>query len=164
MSNIVPPADVDAIAAQIEAAPGLDRLRQLLGTDADASPETLRAVLDEAAKFSAAWLAPLNPVMDRQGCRLEGGRVRTAAGHVEAWNAYVEAGWPGIDQPPKLGGAGLPLVALAACTEIFDRGSILLVVYGLWSDPKGIFRFACRTSGSSAVGHPAGLCEGRESL
>ena len=124
MSNLVPPADVDAIAAQIEAAPGLDRLRDLLGPDADASPETLRAVLDEAAKFSAAWLAPLNPVMDRQGCRLEGGRVRTAAGHREAWNAYVEAGWPGIDQPPELGGAGLPLVALAACTEIFDRGSV----------------------------------------
>ena len=124
MSNLVPPADVDAIAAQIEAAPGLDRLRELLGPDADAGPETLRAVLDEAAKFSAAWLAPLNPVMDRQGCRLEGGRVRTAAGHAEAWNAYVEAGWPGIDQPPELGGAGLPLVALAACTEIFDRGSV----------------------------------------
>ena len=124
MSNLVPRADVAAIAAQIEAAPGLDRLRELLGPDRDASPETLRAVLEEAAKFSAAWLAPLNPVMDRQGCRLEGGRVRTASGHREAWNAYVEAGWPGIDQPPELGGAGLPLVALAACTEIFDRGSV----------------------------------------
>ena len=124
MSNLIPPADVAAIAAQIEAAPGLDRLRELLGPDRDASPETLRAVLEEAAKFSAAWLAPLNPVMDREGCRLEGGRVKTATGHREAWDAYVEAGWPGIDQPPELGGAGLPLAALAACTEIFDRGSV----------------------------------------
>jgi hypothetical protein len=124
MSNLIPPADVDAIKAQIEAAPGMARLREVLGAEADASPETLRAVLDEASKFSAAWLAPLNPVMDRKGCRLEGGRVRTAPGHAEAWNAYVEAGWPGIDQPPGLGGAGLPLVALAACTEIFDRGSV----------------------------------------
>ena len=124
MSNLVPPADIDAIAAQIEAAPGLARLRELLGAEADASPETLRAVLDEAAKFSSAWLAPLNPVMDRESCRLEGGRVYTATGHAEAWRAYVEAGWPGIDQPPELGGAGLPLVALAACTEVFDRGSV----------------------------------------
>ena len=124
MSNLVPPADVDAIAAQIETAPGIARLRELLGPDADAGPETLRAVLEEAAKFSAAWLAPLNPVMDRESCRLEGGRVRTAKGHAEAWRAYVEAGWPGIDQPPELGGADLPLVALAACTEIFDRGSV----------------------------------------
>jgi len=122
MSNLVPPADVDAIAAQVEAAPGLARLRELIGPGAD--PDTLRAVLEEAARLSAAWLAPLNPVMDREGCRLEGGRVRTAAGHVEAWRAYVEAGWPGIDQPPELGGAGLPLVALAACTEIFDRSSV----------------------------------------
>ena len=124
MSNLVPPADVDAIAAQIEAAPGLARLRELLGAEADASPEMLRAVLDEAAKFSSAWLAPLNPVMDRESCRLQAGRVKTASGHAEAWQAYVEAGWPGIDQPPELGGAGLPLVALAACTEIFDRGSV----------------------------------------
>ena len=124
MSNLVPPADVAAIAAQIEAAAGLDRLRELLGPEADASPETLVAVLEEAAKFSAAWLAPLNPSMDREGCRLEDGRVLTAKGHADAWRAYVEAGWPGIDQPPELGGAGLPLVALAACTEIFDRGSV----------------------------------------
>jgi hypothetical protein len=138
MSNLVPPADVAAIAAQIEAAPGLARLRELLGPDSGASPETLGAVLEEAAKFSAAWLAPLNPVMDRQGCRLEGGKVRTAPGHIEAWRAYVQAGWPGIDQPPELGGAGLPLVALAACTEIFDRGS---VAFGML--PTGL-RAACR--------------------
>ena len=124
MSNLVPPADVDAIALQIDTAPGLERVRELLGPDADASPDTLRAVLEEASKFSAAWLAPLNPVMDRVSCQLEGGRVKTARGHPEAWKAYVEAGWPGIDQPAELGGAGLPLVALAACTEIFDRGSV----------------------------------------
>ena len=124
MSNLVPPGDVDAIAAHIEVASGMARLRELLGGEADASPETLRAVLDEAAKFSSAWLAPLNPAMDRESCRLEGGRVKTAAGHSAAWRAYVEAGWPRIDQPPELGGAGLPLVALAACTEIFDRGSV----------------------------------------
>ena len=138
MSNLVPPADVDAIAAQIEAAPGLERLRELLGSDADAGPETLRAVLEEAAKFSSGWLAPLNPVMDREHCRLAGGRVSTASGHVQAWRAYVEAGWPGIDQRPELGGAGLPLVALAACTEIFDRGS---VAFGML--PTGL-RAACR--------------------
>ena len=124
MSNLTPPADAAAIAAQIEAAPGLTRLRELLGSDTDASPETLLAVLEEAARFSGAWLAPLNPVMDRHGCRLEGGRVSTAPGHRTAWAAYAEAGWLGIDQPVERGGAGLPLVALAACTEIFDRGSV----------------------------------------
>jgi hypothetical protein len=76
--------------------------------------------------------------MDREHCRLARGRVSTASGHIQAWRAYVEAGWPGIDQPPELGGAGLPLVALAACTEIFDRGS---VAFGML--PTGL-RAACR--------------------
>lgn len=121
MTNPTPPADIAALCAQIEAAPGLERLRMLLP---DAAPETVQAVLEEAAKFSNAWLSPLNPEMDRHGCRIENGRVRTAPGHAEAWRAYVEAGWLGIDQPSELGGADLPLIVLAACTEVFDRGSV----------------------------------------
>ena len=124
MSNLVPPADVAGLCAQIEAAPGIARLRELLGSEADAGPEMTRAVLEEAAKFATGWLSPLNPVLDAHGCRIEDGRVRTAPGHLEAWRAYVEGGWLGIDQPAALGGAGLPLFVLAACTEIFDRSSV----------------------------------------
>lgn len=123
MTNLVPPSDVEALCAQIEAAPGIERLRSLLPSSVDAKPDTVRAILDEAAKFSNAWLAPLNPQMDRHGCRIEDGRVRTAPGHLEAWRAYVDAGWVGVDQPAELGGAEMPLVVLAACTEVFDRSS-----------------------------------------
>lgn len=119
-----PPADAALIAAQLEAAPGLERLRALLGAEVDASPEMLAAVLDQAAKFAAARLAPFNREADRAGCRLEDGRVKTAPGHREAWRDYVASGWLGIDQPAEHGGAGLPLAALAACQEIFDRAGV----------------------------------------
>jgi alkylation response protein AidB-like acyl-CoA dehydrogenase len=124
MTSPVPPADVASACAGIEAAPGMDRLRALLGEDVDAGPELIAAVLEEASRFADGWLAPLNPVADRQGCRLEDGRVRTAPGHAEAWKAFAEAGWLGVDQPLDHGGQALPAVVLAACQEIFDRACI----------------------------------------
>ena len=89
-----------ATSAEIAlAAPGLTRLRMLFGAPDAIGPDTVVAIVEEAAKFSQSWLGPLNPRADREGCRLDGGRVRTAAGHKAAWGAYLEAGWLGIDQP-----------------------------------------------------------------
>ena len=124
MSNLVPPADVAAICAQIERAPDIDRLRALLPDASGLDADIVGAVLEEASKFAQAWLNPLNPATDRHGCRVDEGRVRTAPGHVEAWQAYRDAGWLGVDQAADLGGQELPLVVLAACTEIFDRGCV----------------------------------------
>ena len=124
MSSPLPPADTAILAAQIEATPGLARLRAL-HPDAEAiGPDMVGAIVDEASKFSQAWLGPLNSVADREGCRLEGGRVLTASGHKAAWDAYLAAGWLGIDQPAQIGGQDLPVFLLAACQELFDRGCI----------------------------------------
>ena len=98
MANQVPAADVASICAHIEATPGLERLRAL-ASQVDAGPEIVAAILEEASKFNEVWLGPLGSRLDRFGCRLEEGRVRTASGHREAWRAYLEAGWLGIDQP-----------------------------------------------------------------
>jgi alkylation response protein AidB-like acyl-CoA dehydrogenase len=124
MANLIPSPDLASILALAEATPGLDRLRSLSGPDAAAGPELLAAVLEEASKFSQAVLGPLGPELDRHGCQLEGGRVRTAPGHAEAWRAYLEAGWLGVDQPADVGGQDLPLLVLAAVQEVFDRNSV----------------------------------------
>ena len=124
MANLIPSADVASLCVQIEHTHGINRLRALLGPDIDAGADTVAAVLEEASRFNEARLSPAGEALDRFGCRLEGGRVRTAPGHSETWKAYLDAGWLGIDQPTAVGGQALPLFALAACQEIFDRSSV----------------------------------------
>jgi alkylation response protein AidB-like acyl-CoA dehydrogenase len=82
--------------------------------------ETTAAILAEAARFSERHLAPLAARLDREGCRLEAGRVKTAAGHGAAWRAFAEAGWTGITAPEDVGGQGLPRAIATAVQELFD--------------------------------------------
>jgi alkylation response protein AidB-like acyl-CoA dehydrogenase len=83
-------------------------------------PEVTGAILEEASRFAARHLARLAPVTDREGCRLEHGRVRTAPGHDAAWRAYAESGWAGLTAPEAAGGQALPMAVAAAVQEIMD--------------------------------------------
>ena len=124
--------DTTTLIAQLRAAPGLARLVALLGDDT--LTDTAVAVLEEAARFAAEVLAPLNPVMDQHGCTLEGGRVKTAPGHAEVWRAFCEAGWQTLDKPVAHGGQGLPLIVWAAAQELFDRACI---AFGMLPSSQG---------------------------
>src|SRR3954467_10057754 len=75
--------------------------------------DTTGAILAEAQRFAVAHLAPLAPVADREGCRLEAGRGRTAPGHAAAWRAFAAAGWAGLAAGEGSGGQGLPLAVAA---------------------------------------------------
>jgi alkylation response protein AidB-like acyl-CoA dehydrogenase len=124
--------DTSTLIAQLRSAPGLERLCALVGDEALA--DTAEAVLEEAARFAEEVLAPLNPVMDREGCRLEDGRVKTASGHKDVWRAFCEAGWQTLDKAPDHGGQGLPLIVWAAAQELFDRAS---VAFGMLPSSQG---------------------------
>ena len=114
------PIDVAPILAQIEAAPGIARLRALSAAHAQADAATVEAVMRQAARFCADHLVPVNALGDRQGCLLVNGRVQVPAGYPEAWRAYVGAGWPTLDHPEEIGGQGLPLFLAASVQQLVD--------------------------------------------
>jgi len=80
-----------------------------LGLGETASADTVRAILEESAKFCENVIAPLNAVGDQQGCSLKDGVVTTPDGFKEAYKQFVEAGWPSMSHSEEYGGQGLPL-------------------------------------------------------
>ncbi|MFQ3789576.1 acyl-CoA dehydrogenase [Halomonas sp. A29] len=102
----------------LEELAGLGRVAELPGCE-DASPDLVSAVLEEAGKFASGVLAPLNPVGDRQGCRLEGERVIVPDGWQAAYDQFRDAGWIGLSLPPAHGGQGLPKLVSTPVWEMW---------------------------------------------
>ncbi len=71
-------------------------------------PETLEAIYEEAAKFCENEIQPLNKVGDEEGCTFKDGEVTTPTGFKEAYNSFVENGWPALTGPVEYEGQGMP--------------------------------------------------------
>ena len=74
MTAYVPPLDDIRFALRHMA--GLEQIARLPGCEA-ATPDLVDQVLEEAGKFAANELAPLNATGDQEGARIENGAVRT---------------------------------------------------------------------------------------
>src|SRR5438105_11790197 len=94
----------------------LDTIAGLQGEAA----EIADAILDEAARFAAAELAPLNQPADRVGSILENGVVRTPSGFRDAYRRYAEGGWMGLACDPAHGGQGLPVALATPVVEMWN--------------------------------------------
>src|SRR5262247_2972958 len=81
---------------------------------ASLSEEDLKALLGEALRFAQNEIEPLNQKGDREGCRLENGRVITPQGFKEAYRAIAQNGFIGPDVPATYGGLSLPATLCAA--------------------------------------------------
>ena len=87
------------------------------------------AILDEAGKLAEGVLAPLNPVGDTEGCRLENGVVYTPTGFKDAFEQIKDGGWNGLDLPEDFGGQNLPYVVGTAVGEIFVSSNMAFNMY-----------------------------------
>jgi len=74
-------------------------------------------LMEEAGRFVGEVIAPINREGDETGARFENGEVRMPPGFREAYQAFVDAGWPALSAAPEDGGQGLPAVLDAVLFE-----------------------------------------------
>jgi alkylation response protein AidB-like acyl-CoA dehydrogenase len=102
---------------------GLELVATLPGYE-HATPDTVDAVLDEAAKLAANGLAPLNREGDKAGAKLENGVVRTAPGFVGMYKEFVDGGWNSLPFDPEFGGQGMPWLLAASVQEMWQAANM----------------------------------------
>ncbi len=115
MSYIAP---VDDIMHALQSAAGLDQMIADGTVSVDA--ETIRAIIEEAGKFGANVLDPLNWSGDREGSKLIDGVVHTPKGWKEAYQAFADGGWSSLPCDEAHGGQGLPQVVAMSVAEIWN--------------------------------------------
>lgn len=103
-------------------------LAQLPGY-AEATPEALDAILEEAGKICEEVLFPLNQSGDSEGCTFDNGAVKTPWGFKQAYKTFREGGWTGLSCNPEFGGQGLPRLLNFVIDEMVCSANLSFGMY-----------------------------------
>ncbi|MEQ8802640.1 MAG: acyl-CoA dehydrogenase family protein, partial [Haliea sp.] len=85
-----------------------EALYQRLPGYEEASQDLMDAIVEEGARFAENVLSPLNQSGDEEGCTWKDGVVTTPKGFPEAYQQFVDNGWPALAADTEYGGQGLP--------------------------------------------------------
>ena len=96
---------------------------------AEATPDIINGVLDEAAKQIDSTIGVLNESADAEGAHLNNGEVTTPTGFKEAYKAYAESGWTGLDKDINYDGQGLPYALATAVTDMLSGANAAFSLY-----------------------------------
>ena len=130
MSYVAPLKDMLFVMNELA---GLSKVNALPGCE-DASPETVEAVLEENAKFCGEVVAELNVPGDKEPSYWQDGKVITTKGFKEAFKAFAEAGWQGVQHPAEFGGQGLPKLVATPCIEMLNAANVSFALCPLLTD------------------------------
>lgn len=100
---------------------GAEQHYQRIGAK-EATRDLVEAVVNEGGKFAEEILAPLYQSGDK-GCEFNDGVVTTPAGFKEAYQQFVEGGWPALAGDPEYGGQGLPESLSVALNELVSTAN-----------------------------------------
>ncbi|WP_443113517.1 acyl-CoA dehydrogenase [Herbaspirillum seropedicae] len=118
-----------------------------LPAHAEIDGDLMMQVLEEAGRFAADVVAPLNGIGDREGCRFKNGTVTTPPGFERAYAQFCAGGWPALACAPEHGGQGLPHVLDCALYEMLSAAN-----HG-WTMYPGLLHgaYACLAAHGSAA-------------
>ncbi|AKJ31231.1 acyl-CoA dehydrogenase C-terminal domain-containing protein [Caldimonas brevitalea] len=108
----------------------VDALKQM-PAHAEVDADTINAVLEEGGKFAAEVIFPLNQTGDEEGCKLDKTthEVTAPKGFKEAYQKYVEGGWPALSTDPEYGGQGLPITVNQCFYEMLNSANQAWTMY-----------------------------------
>ncbi|MEO6987071.1 MAG: acyl-CoA dehydrogenase, partial [Aquihabitans sp.] len=125
MSDYTAPlSDIKFVLDHVTPMAGLRTLQPYEGIDDD----SVHGVLEEFGRLMSEVWAPTNAVGDEEGTRVEGDQVITPTGFVEAYDAYVEAGWGAVPFEEAYGGGGFPWIIGIVMQEMMNSANMALAM------------------------------------
>ena len=102
---------------------------------AEATPELMTGVVEQAAKFVERELAPLSRKADEVGCKYSDGEVAVPPGFAQAYRQYWQGGWVGLAHDTEYGGQGMPYLLSKVVGEMVCAANVAFELYvGLTQD------------------------------